>query len=105
MDDWLDDLQSVRYDASQTQFDYQLASQPHPGHIIEGTLTTPVPCHMQALQGSCLRLRAPADVDGAEVIKRIESCVLAFLEEIFLHGAAPDISLVRPWKHHSSLHL
>jgi hypothetical protein len=55
----------------------------------------------QSSQGASLS----ADVDEAEVIERIESCVLAFLEEIFLHGAAPDISLVRPWKHHSYLYL
>ena len=35
-----------------------------------------------------------ADLPEEDVIERIESCIIAFLEEIFLHGVVPDISLV-----------
>lgn len=38
-----------------------------------------------------------ADVDEAEVIDRMESFILAFLEETFMHGAAPDLCLARTW--------
>ncbi len=39
-----------------------------------------------------------AEVLPEEILARIESCVIGFLEQIFHNGSVPDVSLVSP--HH-----
>jgi len=44
-----------------------------------------------------------ADAHAVEVIARIESCILSFLEEIYVHGETPDIAVAVSLIHSSPL--
>ncbi len=97
MDDWLGDTQPMAQDMSQSSFrNIESNSQALQGQ--HGKLNRVSATPGTLMPSSCIfrlliRLGG-TDVDEDEVINRIESCILAFLEEVFHRGAAPDISLV-----------
>lgn len=51
-------------------------------------------CHALLAWRTELKVTVFSDVEPEEILARIESCITAFLEQIFLHGKAPDLSLV-----------
>ena len=85
---------------------YEHESEAFLASIDEGDLHQRLPTHhMHAdLRSMMTRGRfSAADLPEEDVIERIESCIIAFLEEIFLHGAIPDISLVSYYQDSLSL--
>ena len=74
---------------------YEHESEAFPAFIDEGDSSRLLTHDMHACCRLIMRNQfSDADLPEEDVIERIESCIIAFLEEIFLHGAVPDISLV-----------
>ena len=95
---WLGDHQLAGagpYQAARLYYEHE--SEAFLASIDEGDLDHRLPTHH--MHAGCrsmmtITLFPDADLPSEDVIERIESCIIAFLEEIFLHGAVPDISLV-----------
>ena len=74
---------------------YEDEPEAFPASIDEGDVSRLLTHDMHACCRFIMKIQtSDADLPEEDVIERIESCIIVFLEEVFLHGTVPDISLV-----------
>ena len=74
---------------------YEDELEAFPASIDEGDVPRLLKQDMHACCRFIIKIQtSDADLPEEDVIERIESCIIVFLEEVFLRGIVPDISLV-----------